>query len=215
MKRLVPTMLFLLLAIGFAPHVNADLVSTFDLGDEGWGVYSSDLNDVSGFQWNDTGGNPGGYISAVDGMTGAVWRFTSPESWAGDWTQYIGGTIEWDILLIEAPNLVFFDNRELIIDAPDTGNYLLADVNATPILDQWVHFSVDLKPENFTQEGTRDFYDIVANVEKIYIRGEFISGADSEGLDNVVVSPVPIPAAAWLLGSGLLGLLGIRRKLQK
>jgi hypothetical protein len=27
-------------------------------------------------------------------------------------------------------------------------------------------------------------------------------------------SVVPIPAAAWLLGSGLLGLIGIRRKLQ-
>jgi len=25
-------------------------------------------------------------------------------------------------------------------------------------------------------------------------------------------SPVPIPAAAWLLGSGLAGLVGIRRK---
>ncbi len=30
------------------------------------------------------------------------------------------------------------------------------------------------------------------------------------GLD-VVGSPVPVPAAAWLLGSGLLGLLGVRR----
>ena len=28
-------------------------------------------------------------------------------------------------------------------------------------------------------------------------------------------SPVPIPAAVWLLGSGLLGLVGIRRRLRK
>jgi len=27
--------------------------------------------------------------------------------------------------------------------------------------------------------------------------------------------PTPIPAAAWLLGTGLVGLFGIRRKLQK
>jgi hypothetical protein len=26
------------------------------------------------------------------------------------------------------------------------------------------------------------------------------------------VAPVPVPAAVWLLGSGVLGLLGIRRK---
>ncbi len=30
--------------------------------------------------------------------------------------------------------------------------------------------------------------------------------------DNVDVTPTPIPAAAWLLGSGLLGLAGVRRK---
>jgi hypothetical protein len=36
-------------------------------------------------------------------------------------------------------------------------------------------------------------------------------------IDNISMSPapVPIPAAAWLLGSGLIGLFGIRRKLRK
>jgi hypothetical protein len=29
---------------------------------------------------------------------------------------------------------------------------------------------------------------------------------------NIDVTPTPIPAAAWLLGSGLLGLIGIRRR---
>jgi hypothetical protein len=29
---------------------------------------------------------------------------------------------------------------------------------------------------------------------------------------NIDVTPTPIPAAAWLLGSGLLGLVGIRRR---
>jgi hypothetical protein len=29
---------------------------------------------------------------------------------------------------------------------------------------------------------------------------------------NGTYSPVPVPAAVWLLGSGLLGLIGIRRR---
>lgn len=33
---------------------------------------------------------------------------------------------------------------------------------------------------------------------------------DSDG--NITVNPVPVPAAVWLLGSGLLGFIGIRRK---
>jgi len=31
-------------------------------------------------------------------------------------------------------------------------------------------------------------------------------------IDNVSVSPVPVPAAAWLFGSGLLGLIGAARR---
>ncbi|WP_207683794.1 VPLPA-CTERM sorting domain-containing protein [Desulfonema magnum] len=32
---------------------------------------------------------------------------------------------------------------------------------------------------------------------------------------NVNVSAFPIPGAVWLLGSGLIGLAGIRRKVKK
>jgi len=35
------------------------------------------------------------------------------------------------------------------------------------------------------------------------------------GYPGAEVSPVPIPAAAWLLGSGLIGIVGIRKKFKK
>jgi hypothetical protein len=34
----------------------------------------------------------------------------------------------------------------------------------------------------------------------------------NDGVDNV--SPVPLPGAVWLLGAGLIGLVGVRRRLQ-
>jgi len=48
-----------------------------------------------------------------------------------------------------------------------------------------------------TQDDFVNFVEIAANHHQ------------SDGAD---VAPVPIPAAVWLLGSGLLGLIGIRRK---
>ena len=34
-------------------------------------------------------------------------------------------------------------------------------------------------------------------------------------LDNVMFQPVPLPPAAWLLGSGLIGLVAVRRRIKK
>ena len=47
---------------------------------------------------------------------------------------------------------------------------------------------------------------------------ELIGGSGTNqqhySLDNMVFSPVPVPAAAWLFGSGLIGLIGIARRKQ-
>jgi hypothetical protein len=36
-------------------------------------------------------------------------------------------------------------------------------------------------------------------------------GREYIGLDNVNVSPVPMPAAVWLFGSGFLAMLGMSK----
>ncbi len=41
--------------------------------------------------------------------------------------------------------------------------------------------------------------------------GTYIN-ADAGGSLTIAATPVPIPAAVWLLGSGLIGLIGARRK---
>lgn len=38
------------------------------------------------------------------------------------------------------------------------------------------------------------------------------SGSAAASITPLTVSPTPIPAAAWLFGSGLIGLMGIKRK---
>lgn len=41
------------------------------------------------------------------------------------------------------------------------------------------------------------------------------SYSPSDSTDNFAPTPVPAPAAAWLFGSGLIGLLGLGRKRKK
>ncbi len=54
-------------------------------------------------------------------------------------------------------------------------------------------------------------YSISANKE-LMLPGTTYDAAIYTAGANIDVTPTPIPAAAWLLGSGLLGLVGIRRK---
>ena len=56
------------------------------------------------------------------------------------------------------------------------------------------------------------------NTELLYLQSSYVrmNLSTDSSFDNQVQDQyraVPIPAAAWLLGSGLLGLVGIRRKI--
>jgi len=63
----------------------------------------------------------------------------------------------------------------------------------------WGTYGFDFVADNSNMLLTIDGISVPSG--KIYI-----------GLDNVVVSAVPLPAAAWLFGSGLLGLICMARK---
>lgn len=63
--------------------------------------------------------------------------------------------------------------------------------------------------------SSRDIYD----VQLIAVDGSIAFSATNQSADNVlheavIFSPVPLPAAAWLFGSGLIGLAGLARRKQ-
>jgi hypothetical protein len=61
-----------------------------------------------------------------------------------------------------------------------------------------------------TSNGPADFFMYANSLTgEVNATGAFISILDD---GSVQLSPVPVPAAAWLLGSGLVAVIGIRRK---
>ena len=70
----------------------------------------------------------------------------------------------------------------------------------------------DLDGANVTKE---ELLTVLSSLITLRIRGEFRVGGDIGGLNTVVLNAVPVPSALWLLGSGLTGIVGIRRKSKK
>jgi hypothetical protein len=66
--------------------------------------------------------------------------------------------------------------------------------------------SMDFLLSDFAVDIT-DIYSIAWNYDADF--------ANDVSFHSISVNTVPVPAAVWLLGSGLMGLIGVRRKMRK
>lgn len=60
-----------------------------------------------------------------------------------------------------------------------------------------------------------DLANVIANPKNFYVNlhnAEFPGGAIRGQIGDPLPAPVPLPAALWLFGSGLLGLFGVTRR---
>jgi hypothetical protein len=109
---------------------------------------------------------------------------SAEEYWPAGWTDGLGGAISYND---SAGTIENFDGYNFNLPiAPDSGGILLGTIDfvtLTPVAD-----------------GEADVW--------VHYRTGQGPVLDSYGPD---VAAVPIPAAIWLLGSGLLGLIGVRR----
>lgn len=205
-KLFIATMVGVLAAV----PAKANLTSTFDSSAEGWNAIDPTGDYTS--SWQSAGGNPGGYLQGSESdPLGGTGYFYAPASWLGNWSAYAGGTISYDLKVFEGTD--YFNDVDVIIS--NGSNSVSWSSNFNPVGDGWVTFHVQLTAANFSGANLAS---VLSNVTSFGIRGEFINGAEVEGLDNVSVAgaatgaPEPSTWAMLLMGFAGLSFAGWRAR---
>jgi len=169
------------------------------------GYFKYDLSSLSGISANDvTSASMNFYLRDKGGMgpapiaVGAAGTLqVDPYATAPDFTPYAGsrGTL--------APGYTASQSVSPTVDVT-TGGTELISLDITNIVKGWLSGSL----ANF---GVEMIYPEL-NTDDAFYWATMEGGAATSPFLQVETAAVPIPAAAWLLGSGLLGMIGVRRR---
>jgi len=154
------------------------------------------------------------YLSGVDVFFPAGTEFTVTEPWYVNNPLPIDDVAELGVpFLVQDPNIsVYLDIiPELTVPAGTFNNVLMMAYLDSNYIANSVNTLLGIDPS--IDEGVTDVTWLALGVGEI---GGIGVMAESGGLDAawelISYSVVPVPAAAWLFGSGLIGLIGIARR---
>ncbi|NBC32836.1 MAG: hypothetical protein GVY13_09205 [Alphaproteobacteria bacterium] len=166
------------------------IVETFDADNAGWITAGDATTDQPMFV--PAGGNPGGFIRAVDAGMDQFWFFETGDLFPGDRSGFIGGILSFDLRQNTTANQRDFTDVVLIGD----GRLLAFDTATNPGTD-WTSYEIELSADAGWRVGSIDgpaatpelFATVMGNLTALGIRGEYSVGADTGDLDNVALIP--------------------------
>jgi len=210
----IPHLKFIsILLLSMTGNVYAGLISSnFDTNAEDWLVSGDSTSGVP--TYINSGGNLGGYIEAEDTVAGGVWYFDAPVKFLGNMTGAYNQALQYDLKQTGIGDQ--FTARDVILNGAGIELKYYGSSHPLP-LGSWVSYSVLLDESAGWLNGAAaasqaDILTVLGSLDRLRIRGEFITGSDTGRLDSVSISTVPIPGAVWLFGSALVGFMGFSGK---
>lgn len=170
------------------PAAAAPLLGSFDAGLEGWTVSGDNT-----YQWQPTGGLPGGCLDVNDLAVGLMNYALAPAPWLGNWSALgAGDTLSVDVFQQLLSGTVTPPAHMFVIEGP--GGRAAAIPNPSPANGAWTHYAVSLSPSDWTLlSGT--WAGLLADVQMVQISAEFVNGQEETRLDNVYLSEAPAPVS--------------------
>jgi hypothetical protein len=205
-------------------------ISDFSTGDEGWKVVSFGNLTTDNFAivatytptFNQTGGNPGGFISTTDQDNGDL-TFSAPAKFLGN----VSGATGLSYDLIYPVGAINYQPTDVILMG--NGETLLwkSSPNIVPGPSWMTANNLQFVPSTQWHVGTSsgalatvsDFGKVLGNLSGLFIRGEFTTGLiETPGLDNVslagVFAVVPEPSTSTMLAVAGVAVVMLQRRRQ-
>jgi hypothetical protein len=202
----------------------------FDASAQGWTIYdavgSGNYASIGTgvINWNATGGNPGGFVSALDPSNGSF-MFRAPISGV-NYTAFNGGLVNFSLETDQTPD---FSDDSVIVFRGGVGDLTIVSALGSQPNVSWTNYSLSLNPGAFRLGNlsgpvvtASQFADVLGNLNLFLIDGEFHNGiAETTGLDSVAfiapaVGAVPEPSTyGWFSAMLLAGAVGLRRRLRR
>lgn len=164
--------------------------STFENDAGGWKIVGDAQGGYVEPTYMEDGGVVGGYIHAKDDVAGGVWYFSAPQEYLGNKSSYYGATLRYSTFQYFPGNPNQFQNKDIIFKSPNSLIYYEYEMEEYP-KDTWTHYAIKIeankgwKKENGNPASSYDIKNVLKNLTEFSIRGEYQSGDDEAGLDNV------------------------------
>jgi len=172
---------------------SAQITSTFDTDRDGWTAIDNQSGPNPTFQ--PSGGNPGGFISVIDGVGGTATYFVAPLKFLANKSAYFGGTLQFDLQVSVTPNSstagVRLRGGGITLVKLLTPEYSLPAIapawsTYTFRLDESVAWRVTSTTGPLATPA--QIQTVLDSLTELAINGEYsTAAADGGGLDNVVL----------------------------
>lgn len=193
-------------ALLLAPAANA-ATATFDTDAEGFTINGGSIT------VEETGGNPDGFLSIADTMGGFM-ELLFPQLFIDSVSE--GATFSFDAQLLSSNG---DGTPEFGILTVEGGGLSMSvdTFDPSPVPDVWTTSSAIVFDAATFGVSQADFETILGSITSLALTVETTFGVnETVGIDNVsiVASEVPVPTAALLMGSALVG-FGVSRRRRK
>jgi hypothetical protein len=169
---------------------NKSVASYFSQDDEGWLIVGDAQKQSAKPDYVDKDGNPGGYLSAKDNATGGVWYWSAPAKFLGNKSSSYGEKISFSLKQsstdnqFDADDVILFGNeKKIVFNTPKNPDKSWTDYSV--MLSEEAGWKYDNSSGGAVSKD--DFIKILRDLTAIHIRGEFVTGEDTGGLDNVIL----------------------------